>query len=176
MRNLELDFQRPSPPGLFGWMMLLAALAALAALAGVHHTLAEETRARHATVQRIEAVVPGAATARSQNPNDNATLTAARRALELSKLPWNGLFAALESADNKDVALLALTPDVARGQLKIHAEARHLAAMLAFHQRLQQAHGLYQVALVDHEVSKDAAEPSVRFHIVAAWGAGHGHP
>lgn len=176
MRILELDFQRPAPPSPLGWVILLAALVSLAALLGVHHTVANETRALQATVKRIEALVPGAATVSAQNPNDDAALTAARRALERSKLPWSGLFTALESADNKDVALLAVTPDVARGQLKIHAEARHLAAMLAFHQRLQQAEGLQRVALVDHEVSKEAAEPSVRFHIVAAWGADHGRP
>jgi hypothetical protein len=180
MRTLELDFQRPAPPSFLGWAILLAALVALAALLGVHHTLDGETRTLQAAVKRIEALVPGAAMVRAQDPTDDAALTAARRALERSKLPWSGLFAALESADSKDVALLAVTPDVARGQLKIHAEARHLAAMLAFHQRLQQAEGLQRVALVDHEVSreesKDTAEPSVRFHIVAAWGADHGRP
>jgi len=180
MRILELDFQRPARPSLFGWVLLLAGLAALAALLGVQHTLAQQTLARHATAKRIEALLPGAGATRTRNPDGDAALAAARQALERSKLPWSGLFAALEAADDKDVALLAVTPDVARGQLKIHAEARHLAAMLAFHQRLQHADGLRNVVLVDHEVSnavsKEAAGPSVRFHIVAAWGADHGRP
>src|SRR6185295_14146318 len=153
MRTLELDFQQPPRPSIFGWVILLAALAALVALIGTHRMLADETGARRATIKRVEALLPGAGT--TSGRNNDAALAAARQVMERSKLPWGGLFSALESADDKNVALLAVTPDAGRRQVKIHGEARHLAGMLAFHRRLQQSEGLSQVVLVDHVVSTE---------------------
>jgi hypothetical protein len=176
MRALELDFQRPPRPSPLGWLLLVAGIALLAGLLGTHRLLKDEAVAHRAAVKRIENQLPGAGTARPQTARDDAGLTVARQAMERSQLPWNGLFSALESADDKDVALLAVTPDVARGQVKIHAEARHLAAMLAFHKRLQLGGLLNHVVLVDHEISKESVEAPVRFHIVAAWGTNHGRP
>jgi len=176
MRALELDFQRRPRPSVFGWAILVIALLTLAGFLSVHRTLAEQTALHRATVKRVDGLVPGAGTSRAGNPVKDARLETARQVLERSKLPWTDLFSALESTDDKDVAVLALTPDLARSQLKIHAEARHLAAMLAFHRRLQQADGLSQVVLVDHVVSKDSPETPVRFHILAAWGGNRGRP
>jgi len=174
MRALELDFQQPPRPNIFGWLILLAGLAALVALLGTHRMLADQTGARRATVKRIEALLPGAATPAARN--NDAALAAARQVMERSKLPWASLFSALESADDKDVALLAITPDVGRRQVKIQGEARHLAGMLEFHRRLQQSEGLSQVALVDHVISKETPEAPIRFHIIAAWGVNNGRP
>jgi hypothetical protein len=174
MRALQLDFQRPPPPSIFGWVILLAGLAALVALLGTHRMLADEIGARRATIKRIEALLPGAGTPTGRN--NDAALTAARQVMERSKLPWSGLFSALEAAGDKDVALLAVTPDVGRRQVKIQGEARHLAGMMAFHRRLQQSEGLNQVVLVDHVVSKETAEAPIRFHIIAAWGVNNGRP
>ena len=72
--------------------------------------------------------------------------------------------------------ILAITPDIPHQRVKIHAEARDLAAMLAFHRHLQQSDGLAQVVLVDHAVSKDSPEKPVRFHVFASWGASHASP
>ncbi|HXD43411.1 MAG TPA: PilN domain-containing protein [Ramlibacter sp.] len=174
MRALELDFQHPPRPSIFGWVILLAGLAALVALFGSHRMLADETGSRRATIKRIEALLPGAATPTGRN--NDAALATARQVMERSKLPWTGLFSALESAGDKDVALLAVTPDVGRRQVKIHGEARHLAGMLEFHRRLQQSEGLSQVVLVDHVISKEAPEKPIRFHIIAAWGVNNGRP
>jgi hypothetical protein len=176
MRALHLDFQRPARASAFGWVILLASVGALAALVGTHRMLAEETGVRRAAVQRVEAQLPGAATPRAQGSKDDAALAAARQIIERSKLPWAGLFTALESADDKDVALLAVAPDVPRRLVKIHAEARDLAAMLAFHRRLQQSDALARVVLVDHVVNKESPEAPVRFHLVATWGVNHARP
>jgi len=179
MRAFELDFQRRPRPSPFGWLLLAAGLATLAALAGQRYQLTEATHASQAALALFEAQLPNANAAReagAADPAAEAALAAARQTLERAKLPWDELFAALEAADNADVALLAVTPDVARGQIKIHADARHLAAMLAFQRRLQQSGALRHVTLLDHEALREAGQPSVRFHLVAAWGADHGRP
>jgi hypothetical protein len=176
MRALELDFQRPPRPVLAGWLILVAGIATLAVLLGNHRMLAHEVAARQAAVKRIEVMLPGAGSARAQNAIADTGLMLASKAMERPRLPWDSLFSALESADDKEIALLAVTPDAARRQVKIHAEARHLAAMLAFHRRMQQDASLRDVILLDHEVFKETAEAPVRFHISAAWGADHGRP
>jgi Tfp pilus assembly protein PilN len=96
--------------------------------------------------------------------------------VEKSRLPWDNLFASLESTDQTDVALLAIVPEVGRRQVKIHAEARDFGAMLAFQRHLQMNTNLSQVVLLDHTVNKDSAEKPVRFHIQANWGVSRVSP
>jgi hypothetical protein len=176
MRALQLDFQRRPRSGVAGWLLLGVGVAALAGTLHVHRMLAQEAGEHGAAMQRIEAALPAAMTrSRAQETGDDPSLVAARQAIEHARLPWNGLFAALESADSEDVALLAITPDVTHHRVKIHAEARNLDAMLAFHRHLQHSDGLAEVVLVDHVVSKEPETP-VRFHVFAGWGAGRASP
>ena len=177
MHALQLDFQRRPRASAFGWLLLLAAGVTLAGLLQAHRVLAEQAAAHASTLHRIEAKLPAndSGPLKSDAHND-AALLAARLVIEQSKLPWTGLFAALESGDGQDIALLAVTPDVLRHRVKIHAEARDLAAMLAFYRHLQQSDGLAQVVLVDHAVSKETAEAPVRFHVNAVWGGNHDSP
>lgn len=173
MHTLDLDFHRPPRPSPLGWLSLLAGLLALGGVLGVHRQWQEESRILVAEVRQIESRLPRRAAPRG---GGDEALAAARQTLEKAKLPWGSLFAALESADNQDVAVLAVLPDGVRGQVKIHAEARDLPAMLAYHRRLEQSGILRQVVLLDHESSKDAGATPVRFHISAAWGAERGRP
>lgn len=177
MRPLQLDFQRRPRASAFGWLLLLAAGVTLAGLLQAHNVLAQQAAAHAATLHRIQVKLPAIDPApRQSGAHNDAALLTARQVIEQSKLPWNGLFAALESADGQDVALLAVTPDVLRHRVKIHAEARDLAAMLVFYRHLQQSDGMAQVVLVDHAVSKETAEAPVRFHVYAVWGGNHDSP
>ena len=177
MRALQLDFQRRPRSSVAGWFLLALGVVALGGSLQVHRMLAQEAGEHGAALRRIEAAPPAAMTqASAPDTGDDAAVVAARQVIERSRLPWAGLFAALESADSEDVALLAITPDVPHQRVKIHAEARNLDAMLAFHRHLQHSDGLGQVVLIDHVVSKDTPEKPVRFHLLAAWGASHASP
>lgn len=177
MRALQLDFQRRPRPNAAGWLLLLAGVVTLAGLLQAHRLLTQQAAAHAVTIQRIEAKLPATDPGpRKSDAHKDAALQAARLVIEQSKLPWTGLFAALESADNQDMALLSVTPDVLHHRVKIHAEARDLAAMLAFYRHLQQSNGLAQVVLVDHAVSKESAEAPVRFHVQAVWEGNHVSP
>lgn len=175
MQALDIDFHRPPRPGPWGWLLLAVGLAALAALLAAHRHWADASERLQATLASLESRLPRPASARINGKNEEA-LAAARRVLDKSSMPWGSLFKALESADNPDVALLAVIPEASRGLLKIHAEARDLSAMLAYHRRLEQEPVLRQVTLADHETGGEAGVTRVRFHISAAWGPDHGHP
>jgi hypothetical protein len=174
MGPLDLDFRPTRPAAPLGWAILVLGLGVLATLPVLHRQWLAEAESLEAAAREMEARRPRPAA----SPGDRAAeegLAAARKALEKARLPWNSLFAALEAADSQDVAILAILPDSPRSQVRIEAEARNLAAMLAYQRRLEQAGGLRQVTLVDHEAAADSGG-AVRFHLAAAWGEDHGHP
>jgi hypothetical protein len=174
MRSLQFDFQRKPPPSIGGWLLFLAGLAGLAGVAHLQLQLDDQRAAQAARLARVQA--PGGAAALTGSEPDEAPVVAARKLVDGAKLPWDTLFTALEAADHADVALLAVTPDAQRRQVKIHAEARNLDAMLAFQRQLQQNPALAQVVLQDHTVMKDVPFTPVRFHILAQWGVQHANP
>ena len=90
--------------------------------------------------------------------------------------PWQQLFAMLEAQPQEDVALLTLTPDARKGQVRITAEARNLEAMLQYHQRLERSAELSDVSLLNHEVVMGQPEQPVRFNLTATWETGHARP
>lgn len=172
MRRLELDFHHAAPASPWRWVLLIGGLAALAAVGLEHAQVAAQIRADQAIASAIEARLPSASSTRIA---EDPTLLSARQVVAKSKQPWGELFATLEKADSRDVALLAFTPDPARGQIKIYAEARNLGAMLAYHRRLEGG-ALRQVALVEHDMKEENGSAPVRFHIAANWGAQHDRP
>lgn len=174
MRRLQLDFHRSPPPSLWSWLFLLSGLTTLIGLLSVHRQITDETSRHLAGIQQIEARHPGAS--QTVKPSGDASLSMARRTIIQNQQPWNDLFATLEAADNKDIAVLNLAPEPGKGQLKIQAEARNLGAMLAYHRRLEESPSLRNVALQEHDIAKESKEAPVRFHIIADWGGRRGGP
>lgn len=170
MRNLDLDFHRVPRPSAVGWMLFVAGLGLVAALAGMHHALDRETAREQVLLDGLAPLPAQRASAEAASSGDDAALAAAQQALARAKRPWGSLFGPLETADGQDMAVLSITPDSARGLVKIHAEARHLAAMLAYQQRLQADASLREVILLDHELVPGGAEAPVRFHLSVRWG------
>jgi hypothetical protein len=90
--------------------------------------------------------------------------------------PWERLFAALETLRGKDIALLSLTPDARKGQVRISAEARNLEAMLAFHRQLEDSPELSDVSLVNHEIVTSSAQKPILFNLLATWEVNDDRP
>jgi hypothetical protein len=174
MRSLQFDFQRQPGPSAAGWLLLVAGIAAGAGLFHEKTRLDEQKATQASRLAQLNA--PGGTTALSGSEPDLPAVIAARKLLDGAKLPWDTLFTALEAAEGKDVALIAIAPDAQRRQVKIHAEARNLDAMLAFQRQLQQNPALAQVALLDHTVMKDMPFTPVRFHLLAQWGVQSANP
>lgn len=174
MRPLQLDFHHHAGPGLLGWVILAGGLLTLGSLVWSHDHLRRSTDEVRVATRAAAPAAPAQPLVMPDVPP--AELAAARDALVQIGLPWDDVFAALEDAAHRDVALLAVNPDPRKGEVRLAAEARDLAAMLAYHQRLETAPALRNVALIDHEVVASDPQHPVRFNITANWVIDHGRP
>ncbi|HKU48069.1 MAG TPA: PilN domain-containing protein [Burkholderiales bacterium] len=93
-------------------------------------------------------------------------VTAVRETVQRLALPWDELFAALESAASEKVALTVIEPDVAKGTVTISGDGKDYLAALSYVSNLSRTEGLERVQLVRHE-QKDNGP--VSFAVSAAW-------
>ena len=92
--------------------------------------------------------------------------------LELN-LPWKELFAAVESYQLDDVAVLSIEPDSQKGLVRINAESKSLDSMVAYFAYLQKIPLFREVELVSHQVQEQDPQHPIRFMLQASWA---GHP
>lgn len=180
MRRLDLEFQ-PSPRSPVAWSLLALGCAVLVVLLLVEQQLQgeqEDLEARvHSLEQQLGRRPASAAPQSSASSREQAEQLAQMRSVSQQlQRPWQQLFAMLEAQPQEDVALLSLTPDARKGQVRIAAEARNLEAMLQYHQRLERSDELRDVSLLNHEVVTGQPEHPVRFNLTATWETGHARP
>lgn len=159
MRIQHIDFcARPVDRRLAG-IVLIAGAALLLVAIGLGAWL-------DAVRPRPKAPAVRAPAARTMPPAESAAIAQARGRIAL---PWERVFSAIEDATSADVALLEFVPEGARGEVKIVAEARTLAAMLAYQKKLSESPALAQVTVSSHEVVLDSPQRPVRFTLQARW-------
>lgn len=180
MRALDLEFQpRRSSP--LAWSLLALGIGLLVALLIVQQLWQAEQHVLEAQVQRLEQQL-GRRPASSAPLDSAASREQAERLAQMRSVsqqlqrPWEQLFDRLEGLPQDDVALLTLTPDARKGQLRISAEARNLEAMLQFHKRLESIDQLRDVSLLNHEINARQPEHPVQFNLSATWETGNAHP
>nr|WP_239481978.1 pilus assembly protein [Pseudomonas insulae] len=174
---MQLDFQARQPASVAGWLLLVAGLLSALLVAGMGYWLSSVSTRNGAELRGVDAQLrsrglveaPRAAGSPASNREEAARLAEMRQISAQMKQPWDNLFAMLENQSRKDVALLELAPDARKKQLRISAEARDLAAMLAFHRSLEQSDELSDVSLLNHEVMTQQAERPIRFNLLANW-------
>ncbi|MGV8918046.1 MAG: PilN domain-containing protein [Pseudomonas sp.] len=181
MRPLTLDFQPRRRSGPLSWCLLLlgVALALGCFVAQQHLDLQAQQQQGH--LQHAQHVLTGdnggkleltPAETREQAQN----LAEMRKVSQQLRRPWERLFAMLEALPRNDVALLTLTPDARKGQVRISAEARNLEAMLEFHRELEASGELADVSLLNHEIVAQVPEHPVQFNLSATWEIGDANP
>lgn len=173
MSALRLDYQQSRPFPWGGAILLALALGVLLMSVAWYRELESQAAGWEAKAARLE--VP----ARRQAPDVRIGGRAAETlALEVKQanevlrqlsLPWEGLFQAVEMSGDKDVALLALEPDSANRSVKISGEAKNMAALLSYIQRLEQRAVFGTVYLQNHQVQQQDPDKPVRFALLAAW-------
>ncbi|CAG8863242.1 hypothetical protein PS627_00178 [Pseudomonas fluorescens] len=180
MRALDLEFQpRRSSP--LAWTLLAMGIGLLLVLLVAQHLWQAEQQALEAQVLRLEQQLgrrPAGSTPQDTTANREQAerLAQMRNVSQQLQRPWEQLFSTLERLPQDDVALLTLTPDARKGQLRISAEARTLEAMLQFHKRLESIDQLRDVSLLNHEINAKQPEHPVQFNLSATWETGNAHP
>jgi hypothetical protein len=163
MKRLHIDFSgaRAASPWL-GRVMLAAAMAVCLDAGFTYQELQKAMRAGEA---RLAQRAPAAAEPKA-TPQEVAVV---RETVQRLSLPWDELFAALESASSDNVALAAIEPDTAKGTVIISGDGRDYLAALSYVANLSRSDSLDRVQLVRHE--RKAADPNgpVSFAVSAAW-------
>lgn len=166
MRALDLNLLPSRRIPLAVWLMLLVGvvlsaegLLRVAELRGeIDATTLHPVRSRGAVTARLE-------------PALARELRAADQAVQQLSLPWEELFASIESATYERVALLAIQPDPLKRELSITGEALDYLALLTYVARLGEPGMLTDVHLVRHEMREDASLRPLQFTVAARWKA-----
>jgi hypothetical protein len=172
MRPLTLDYRRRSRSGWAGVALLVAGVAGTALLGEQYRLLLDEQALIESGMRTV------AVAARKKVPAASNAGDARRVALEVSRarnlllqmsMPWNEMFASVEAANSRNVALLSIESDIAKQRVKISAEARNLGAMLNYLRDMEGRPAFADVYLESHQVQLQDAQRPVRFVLGARW-------
>lgn len=170
MSKLHLDYQRSVQPFPLGGLLLLV-FAIVLLLASVFYF-------RNLSNQVVLWEAKSGQAGRSAQSGQSSGRAATALALEVKRanevlrqltIPWGGLFQTLEVSGGKNVALLTLEPDTEKRLVKISGEAKNMAAMLGYIQRLENRDAFGTVYLQSHHVQLRDPEQPVRFVLQAMW-------
>ena len=164
MQRLALDFVA-QPRSRWAARGLL--FIALAVVGDMTFTFVDVSRANSSLEKRIAQLGPRALQA--ARPVSSDELAAARDTAQRLALPWTQLFAALESAANDQVALLAIEPDARAGTVTISGDSKDYLAALTYVLNLSRADSLARVQLVRHELKQNDPQRPVAFTVSASW-------
>lgn len=169
---LQLDWLHPGQRRR-GWQWLGAGILCLGlAAAGLEVSALLEANAGIASAQdSLQHLRSRSALARASVGSEAAGQgeAAAEGALQRLALPWNRLLLELEAARGEDVALLSLETDAAKGSVRLMGEAKSLADVLAYVERLGGTVSLATPQLLSQENRQSDGQPVVAFVIEARW-------
>jgi hypothetical protein len=173
---LHLDFRRAAPSAWrwLGWALLLAAVAAVLTLAEQHAAIEQEHAAVQARHHSLSQALRAAEPRRGGAVPDAQLLADLRRAnmiIDQLTIPWEPLFSAVEAADGRGLGLLSMAPTARDRTLRLSGEARNLAELLAYVERVADQPALSQVHLLGHNSVQREGANVVAFTLAATWAA-----
>jgi Tfp pilus assembly protein PilN len=174
MRPISIDFSRDSEaPSAVGVILLrLGLLAAVVSAASYIAVIGEIDRleARANETGRAARKIPARLTESAAESREmQQEIKNANLVVQQMTLPWDRMFREFEAAASKEVALLAVQPDVSSRQVRISGEAKSFNAMLEYVRRLEQTEMLREVILLGHEVRSQDPQRPVTFSMSAGW-------
>lgn len=174
VHSVQLDFLQPTGAGsrLARSMLVVGLLGALTMVA-YQRQLSLEVRSRESQLEEMRGMsrrtLPSIAGREGDSAETREQIKKANLVLAQMNVPWEGLFAAIESAEDGNVALLSVQPDVRGRGLLMGGQGRSLPAVLNYMERLQHSQRLRNVVLATHEVKlKEPGQP-VEFTLLANW-------
>ena len=171
MRALRLDYCSTQAAAGTGTVLLGIGVAVLMVTVFRVQALEEEVAKWGAKVTETTRLVKQAPAdkTRAERGDSAQEVALANDVLRRLALPWDTLFAAIESARSRNVGLLSIEPDAAKSSVRIAAEAKSADDMLEYVRRLQGAAPLSGVTLANHQIKRDDPRQPVRFTLIATW-------
>jgi len=170
---IQLDFLPAGSVSRVGaWLLVAGALAAVVALleyrqvGGQVHARATELEELRSMSRRTR---PAMEASEADSPEVREQIKKANAVLGQLNVPWSELFAAIEAAQNDDVALLQVQPDARTHTVQLGGAARDLSAVLDYMTRLERTEDLQDVLLVSHEMKLREPGRPVEFVLNARW-------
>jgi len=174
LQTIHLDFTQPGGrASRFGPLLLVLGVVALLMGLSYQRDVGREILQREARLTELRGMVnktlPALAAQESDTPEVRSEVQKANAVLQQLSVPWSDLFTAVESAENADVALLAVQPDPRSRNVIIGGIGRSLPAVFAYMDRLEHTQYLRDVVLSSHEIkTKEPGQP-VTFALSATW-------
>lgn len=149
--------------------MLVAGVLLSASVLVQHQRLADEVDSLEAAVRRLS---------RQSTPRPMAALSRDALADEVRRvnqaaaqltIPWDELFAGIEAAQDREVALLSLNPDFTKREIRMAGEAADFQVLRRFSEKLAQGGVVSEVRLLSHEVVPGPTGQVLRFELSAVW-------
>jgi len=174
VRAISLDFRNPAGRGArFSPLLLALGAAAVFAVLFYQREIGREVVLREARLTELRAMasrtMPAFTEKDSDTPEMRNEVQKANAVLQQLNVPWGDLLDAVESAEGKDVALLAVQPDARSHNVLIGGVARSLPAVFAYMDRLEHTQHLRDVVLSSHEVKIRQPGQPVAFALNATW-------
>lgn len=170
----RIDFAPRVWPRWIGWGSLMCGVVAVGAVQYATAQLRAEYD-RAVSARAAADLRPLASNPRAEGPSGSSmTAKHLERLRYQMSLPWQELFAALETPAPTGVHLLAVEPDPASGSVRLQAQASRLELVPGYLAHLGSQPGWSDCVLVSHRLM-DPAQPqgAVRFVVVAQWKAAH---
>lgn len=162
LHRLSIDFSARRRTSPWAARVLMVVTAAVALDAGLAYRDAKQVIERNQEELAKAPPVPAQRASKEE-------VELARDTVERLATPWAGLFGALESAANEQVALLAVEPDAKAGKVLISGEGKDYLAALTYVLNLSRSEALSGVQLVRHEMKPEDPQKPVAFAVSATW-------
>ncbi|MDN2709873.1 PilN domain-containing protein [Janthinobacterium sp. SUN118] len=174
MRKLDLDFVRQTRPlKTLGVVLFLFAVSGMALVTHAYLQRKGELDTLQLQMQKLtqltRKVSETGLTEKKATKQVQLELTLAQRVIGHLAMPWEPLFQTLESTLGEDVSLLSVIPDTEKMTLSVTAEAKNLAAMISYQQRLAGDPLFQDVYIASHQTQQQDLQKPVRFMVNARW-------
>lgn len=172
-RTFHFDFERPVAARPWGTLLLALGALALTWVLLEYGEVSDEIRRWDGkltdTKRLARRSLPSFAVEEAPTADEAQDLKAANLVLDQLALPWDALFADIETASIPDVALLGAQPDPRGRFVNLEGEARDLKALLTFLARLDATPGLTDAHLTRHEIRGNDPNRPLTFSVRARW-------
>lgn len=172
-RRLALEFERKRAAGWPGIALAAAGVLAALVVVSAYRDASARLEAWENKLAELERISRRHGSALTGTARDSvqarAEIRLANAVLQEMTLPWDRLFAKLERARSKEVALLSVQSDMQNRAVRIGGEAKDLRAAIEYSRRLESGGLLYNVYVVGHTMKTGNAQRPVGFSLTGSW-------